>query len=82
MVSLETALQPSQFGGYFAFLLACTIAMFENLKHLHTITYVSLTVAIALCSLLIFKENPGIPLLMFALSIQVYSSYLQKSGSP
>lgn len=76
---LNAFIDPTKYGGYFAFLLACVIVMFDKLEQLHTLPHVLLLLGIAVSSAMIYNDNAGLTLLVVALYMQAFSVYIQKN---
>lgn len=70
-------LEPTQYGSYLAFLFACVVIMYENLTHLHHRPEImALSGLLLLCGGFLYKDNPGLFVLLLAGFLQSIKLYL------
>lgn len=71
MIDLQT------YGAYIAFFMACATVMYEKMNDLHNS---NVTIAgaflIALCSMVFYKENPGLMILAWAFFLVTFKMRL------
>lgn len=72
-------LDHKQYGGYFAFLLACVIVMFERLDHMHTRSTIAIAGVLLACGAFIYSENAGFFVLLVAFFLQSVKMHGLKS---
>lgn len=75
--------EATQYGTYLAFLLACVVIMYENVTHLHHLP-ASMVAAglLVLCGGFLYKDNPGLFVLLVAGFLQTVKMYVLKSRAP